>query len=66
MDDQSYNKIQINRTVKIGKDRWGKPVSETDIMFNIRADKVDEALGLYNELVTKYHESSKAAKEAVK
>ena len=66
MDDQAYNKIQINRTTKFGIDRFGKKVSETDIMFNIRADNVDEAVKLYNELLDKYYEKNKAAKEASK
>ena len=66
MDDQTYNKIQINRTTKFGTDRFGKKISETDIMFNIRADNVDEAVKLYNELLNKYYEKNKVAKEASK
>jgi len=66
MDDQTYNKIQINRTTKFGIDRFGKKISETDIMFNIRADNVDEAVRLYNELLNKYYEKNKAAKETSK
>ena len=45
------NKIQINRQVKIGKDRWGKPISETTEMVNVRTDTVKEALDLYEATI---------------
>lgn len=65
MADNKMHKVQINRTVRYGKDRYGKDVNETTQMFNIRCDDVDEAVKLYAELLDKFYaEARKKRKEA--
>lgn len=57
--DEKINKVQINRVTKFGLDRFGKKVSETTQMFNIRTDTVDEAVALYRDLLEKFYEKEK-------
>lgn len=52
------NKVQINRVTRIGIDKWGKKVSETEHMFNIRCDDVEEAVRTYYDLVNKFYEKA--------
>jgi len=59
-------KVQITRNFRKGIDRYGKPVSETSQMFNIRCDDVDEALRLYRELERKFYARSSAKGTAKK
>ena len=53
------HKVQINRISRWGVDRYGNPVKETTQMFNIRTDKVDEAVALYTELLSKFYTETK-------
>lgn len=66
MNDNTYNKVQINRTTRFGVDRFGKKVSETTQMFNIRCDTVDESIQLYEELLKKFYVKNKVVKEPSK
>ncbi len=62
-NDQRMPKVQITRNYRKGVDRFGKPVSETSQMFNIRCDSVDEALELYRELEKKFYAKPSSSKK---
>ena len=62
MNDK-INKVQINKVTKWGTDRYGKKISETTQMFNIRTDDVEEAVKLYYELLDKFYASKPKVEE---
>ncbi len=53
-NETTYNKVQINYDRTIGKDRWGKPIEQTRIMFNIREEDPEKAVELYRQLKEKF------------
>jgi len=55
MNSNAQPKVQITYNHRKGVDRYGKPISETSQMFNVRCDDVDEALRLYRDLKKKFY-----------
>lgn len=60
MDENQFNKVQINRITKFGVDRFGKPIKETTHMFNVREDDPKRACELYFELLKEFYKKKEA------
>jgi len=57
------NKVQINYNHKKGKNQYGKEISETSVMFNVREDDPKEAVRLFKEVKTEYYRSKNDKQE---